>query len=175
MQFVDKGEDELKFYEVFSAMLEKTKVDIQAYYETAYQSKTLGNILYDEKLMPIYKILPKKAFLRAYQEILEGEKTLGSVGAYLKILYALFGGSAEIIISKENPLHIKIKVTAEPQELFKWKVRHQQKYVTTKDGKIIIFKRLLGGLTNRELQQILKATTKAGTFVEFSLNEEDNE
>ena len=171
-QFVDKSEEELKFWRVFLTMLEQTKTDISEYYLKAYESKELGNILYDEKLMPIYKILPKKAFLKAYASIIEGEKTFGSINSYLKILYAIFGGSAEIEISKENPLHIMIRVTASPQELYNWKLRNQNKTVITKDGKAIIFKQLLGGVTNRELMQVLKSITNAGTYVEFILNEE---
>ncbi len=170
-QFVDKSEDELKFYNLFNIMLNQTKIDIESYYETAYQSKTLGNILYEEKLMPIYKILPKKTFIKAYSAIIEGQKTFGSINSYIKILYAIFGENAEIVISKENPLHIKIVVTAYPQELYLWKVRNQSKNIITKDGKAIIFKQLLGGVTNRELMQVLKSITNAGTHVEFILNE----
>lgn len=170
-QFVDKSEEELKFWRVFNTMLEQTKTDISEYYDTAYKCKTLGNILYDEKLMPIYKILPKKTFLKAYSAIVEAQKNFGSIDSYLKILYAIFGGNAEIVVSKEDPLHIKIVVTAYPQELFNWKVRNEAKHIITKDGKNIIFKQLLGGVTNRELMQILKSITKAGTFIEFVLNE----
>lgn len=172
MQFIDKSEDELKFWSVYESMLAQTKLDIQDYYSKAYQSKELGNILYDEGLMPIYKILPKVTFLKAYASIIEGQKTFGSINSYLTILYAIFGKDAQIEISKENPLHILIRVTAEPQEFYKWKTRNEDKNIITKDGEGIIFKQLLGGVTNRELMQVLKSITKAGTYVEFILNEE---
>lgn len=173
MQFVDKSDDEIKFWTVFNETLEQTMLDIQAFYNTAYQSKLLGTVLYEEKLMPIYKVLEKRAFIKAYSAIVEGEKTFGSINAYLKILYAIFGGSAIIEVSKENPLHILIRVTAEPQEYYRWKLRKEQKTIITKDGKAIIFKQLLGGVTDRELLQILKSITQAGTYVEFILNEEE--
>lgn len=102
---------------------------------------------------------------------MEGEKTLGSVEAYLKILYAIFGKEAKITITQE-PLHLKIDIITEAQSFALW-ITKQNQQVVTKDGKAIIFKQLLAEVTDRELLQILKATTKAGTFVEFTLNENE--
>ena len=172
-QFVDKSEEELKFWRIFNKILTDTKADISSYYETAYQSKTLGTILYEQGLMPIYKTLEKKLFIKAFSGIVEGEKTLGSVGAYLKILYAIFGGSAQIEVSKINPLHIKIDIQAPIQVHYIWKVRKHDKIIITKDNKYLVLKQLLAQVTSRDLLQILKSTTKAGTFIEFTLNREE--
>ena len=90
VQFVDKSEDELKFWRIFTETLEQTKLDIKAFYDTAYQSKLLGTVLYEEKLMPIYKVLEKRAFIKAYSAIVEGEKTFGSINSYLKLLLHFF-------------------------------------------------------------------------------------
>lgn len=174
-QFVDKSEDELKFWRIFNKVLSDTKVDITDYYETAYQSKALGEILYDQKLMPIYKTLEKSLFLKAFSEILEGEKTLGSYNAYLKILYAIFGKDAEITITKVSPAHIKIDIQAPIQVHYVWKVRKHPRVIVTNEGKYLVFKKILAEVTSRDLLQILKSTTKAGTYIEFTLNREDDE
>ena len=171
-QFVDRSTEELKFWQVFNTILNQTKIDIEDYYNTAYQSKTLGTILYEQGLMPIYKTLEKSLFIKAFSQIVEGEKRLGSVGAYLKILYAIFGGTAEIEVSKINPLHVKIDIQAPIRVKYLWKVRKHQQIIVTKDDKFLVLKQLLARVTNRDLLQILKATTKAGTYIEFTLNEE---
>lgn len=171
VQFVTGEQDEKRFWDIYSKLAQQTLLDIENYYKTAYQSPELGRIIYEEQAMPIYKVLEKSLFIKAFSEILEGEKTLGSVEAYLKILYAIFGKEAKITITQE-PLHLKIDIIAEAQSFALW-ITKQNQQVITKDGKAIIFKQLLAKVTDRELLQILKATTKAGTFVEFTLNKNE--
>lgn len=171
VQFVTGEQEEKRFWDIYSKLAQQTLLDIENYYKTAYQSPELGRIIYEEQAMPIYKVLEKSLFIKAYSQILEGEKTLGSVEAYLKILYAIFGKEAKITITQE-PLHLKIDIIAGAQKFLLW-ITKQNQQVVTKDGKAIVFKQLLAEVTDRELLQILKATTKAGTFVEFTLNEKE--
>ena len=171
VQFVTGEQEEKRFWDIYSKLAQQTLLDIENYYKTAYQSPELGRIIYEEQAMPIYKVLEKSLFIKAYSQILEGEKTLGSVEAYLKILYAIFGKEAKITITQE-PLHLKIDIIAEAQSFALW-ITKQNQQVVTKDGKAIVFKQLLAEVTDRELLQILKATTKAGTFVEFTLNKNE--
>lgn len=171
VQFVTGEQEEKRFWDIYSKLAQQTLLDIENYYKTAYQSPELGRIIHEEQAMPIYKVLEKSLFIKAYSQILEGEKTLGSVEAYLKILYAIFGKEAKITITQE-PLHLKIDIIAGAQSFALW-ITKQKQQVVTKDGKAILFKQLLAEVTDRELLQILKATTKAGTFVEFTLNEKE--
>lgn len=169
-EFVDNSTEEMTFWTIFERLASQVQSDIEQYYLTAYKSPELGRILYEEQLMPIYKTLEKSLFMKAFSEILEGEKILGSVRGYLKILYAIFGRGAQINITTQ-PLHLQIDIVALIQQRCFWKTKAKQ-HIITKDGKAIVFKQLLAEVTDRELLQILKATTKAGTFVEFTLNKE---
>ena len=171
VQFVTGDTEEKRFWDIFSKLAQQTMLDIENYFKTAYQSPELGRIIYEEQAMPIYKVLEKSLFVKAYSEILEGEKTLGSVEAYLKILYAIFGKDAQITITQQ-PLHLQIDIIAEAQKFLLW-ITKQNQQVVTHDGKAIIFKQLLAEVTDRQLLEILKATTKAGTFVEFTLNKNE--
>lgn len=170
VQFVTGEQEEKRFWDIYSKLAQQTLLDIENYYKTAYQSPELGRIIYEEQAMPIYKVLEKSLFIKAYSQILEGEKTLGSVEAYLKILYAIFGKDAQITITQQ-PLHLQIDIVTPIQQRYFWKTKAKQ-HIITKDGKAIVFKQLLAEVTDRELLLILKATTKAGTFVEFTLNKE---
>ena len=171
VQMVINDDEEKRFLRIFERLVNQTKIDIEQYYLTAYKSKELGRIIYEERLMPIYKVLEKSLFMSAFSEILEGEKMLGSVEAYFKILYAIFGKTAEITITKQ-PLHIQIDIVAKSQEKYIW-TSQSGNIIVDKLGRQIVFKKLLAKVTDRELLQILKATTKAGTFVEFTLNKEE--
>ena len=169
-EFVDRNTGEMTFWTIFERLASQVQSDIEQYYLTAYKSPELGRILYEEQLMPIYKTLEKYLFIKAFSEILEGEKILGSVRGYLKILYAIFGRDAHITFTNQ-PLHLKIDIVTPVQRKYIWKSK-KGKHLITKNGKLIVFKQLLAEVTDRELLQILKATTKAGTFVEFTLNKE---
>lgn len=169
VQFVVGDDDERKFWRIFEALVKQTLADIQAYYEGAYISPELGRVLYDQQLMPIYKVLEKSLFVKAFAEIVEGEKNLGTVEGYLKILYAIFGKEAQITIT-QLPLHLKIDIVAVIQKNSLW-ITKGDKQIVTHDGKAIVFKQVLAEVTDRELLSILQATTNAGTYVEFTLNE----
>lgn len=171
VQFAVDDDDEKKFWRIFQRMAQQTMQDIEDYYRLAYSSPELGEVIYDNQLMPIYRVLEKKLFLQAYAGVLDGEITLGSIEGYLKILYAIFGRTAQIEISKENPCHIKIDIIA-PLQVFNLWISKDKKSIITRDNKAIVFSKILAQVTNRDLLQILKATTKAGVFVEFTLNRE---
>lgn len=78
VQFVTGEQEEKRFWDIYSKLAQQTLLDIENYYKTAYQSPELGRIIYEEQAIPIYKVLEKSLFIKAYSQILEGEKTLGS-------------------------------------------------------------------------------------------------
>jgi hypothetical protein len=168
VQFAVNDEEEQKFWRIFERLSQQTFSDLEAYFQNAYKSKELGRVIYEEQLMPIYKTLEKSLFIKAFSEIVEGQKTLGSINAYLRILYAIFGGDAQIEVTQQ-PMHLKVDIIAPIRVHYIW-VKKDKKQIITKDGKAIVFKDLLAEVTDRELLQILKSTTKAGTYIEFTLN-----
>lgn len=169
VQFVINDTEEQQFWRIYEGIARQTLADIEAYFLNAYSSPELGRVLYDQQLLPIYKILERSLFIQAFSQIVEGQKNLGTVEAYLKILYAIFGKEAEITITS-TPLHLQIDIVAPVQKRFLWTTK-SGKHIITKSGKNIVFQQILAEVTDRELLSILKSTTNAGTFVEFTLNE----
>ena len=168
VQFAVNDEEEQKFWRIFERLSRQTFSDLEAYCQNAYKSKELGRVIYEEQIMPIYKTLEKSLFIKAFSEIIEGQKTLGSINAYLRILYAIFGGDAQITVTQQ-PMHLKVDIISPVRVYYLW-ITKEKKQIVTKDGKAIVFKDLLAEVTDRELLQILKSTTKAGTYIEFTLN-----
>ena len=170
VQFVINDTEEQKFWRIYEGIARQALADIEAYYLNAYQSPELGRVLYDQQLLPIYKILERSLFIRAFSQIVEGQKNLGTVEGYLKILYSIFSRDAKITITS-TPLHLQIDIVAPVQKRFLWTTK-SGKHIITKSGKNIVFQQILAEVTDRELLSILKSTTNAGTFVEFTLNKE---
>ena len=170
VQFVINDTEEQQFWRIYEGIARQALLDIEAYYLNAYQSPELGRVLYDQQLLPIYKILERSLFIQAFAQIVEGQKNLGTVEGYLKILYSIFSRDAEITITS-TPLHLQIDIVAPVQKRFLWTTK-SGKHIITKSGKNIVFQQILAEVTDRELLSILKSTTNAGTFVEFTLNKE---
>lgn len=171
-RFIEGDEEESKFFNVFSEVVQTTLNDLEQYYINAYGSPELGRALYETQRVPIYKILEKSLFVKAYNKILEGEAYIGTIEGYLTILRAIFGDNADIKLTIVAPLHLRFDITAEIQKFYLW-ITKKGKKVKTKDGRNIIFKRLLAEVTSRQLVEILKSLTNAGTYVEFNLNKEE--
>lgn len=171
VQFVLEDNDELRFWRVFKGIAAQTFADLDAYFKDAYGSPELGAILYDQKRMPIYSVLARDVFIKSYASILAAQKQIGTVGAYLIILYGIFGKDAEITITT-TPLHLKIGIVAVKTRYFIWKTRDGIT-VTTKDGKTLLFGRLLAEVTDRQLLAILRSMKLAGQSVDFTLNEDE--
>lgn len=171
-KFIDGDQEENKFFNVFNKVINTTFEDFKKYYTNAYSSPELGLALYELQRVPIYKVLEKSLFIRAYSKILEGEAYIGTIEGYLTILRAIFGETADIKLDIVDPLHLRFNINAEVQKFYLW-ITKKGKQVITKDGRAIVFKRILAEVTARQLLEILKATTNAGTYVEFILNEEE--
>lgn len=172
-KFKTDDETEKKLTDAFIEVLQPTMDDIKAYYENLYASPELGRILYDKQLVPIYKLLEKRLFVATYAKILEAQQTLGSPNAYCTILYSIFGSNATIVIDELNPLHIHIDIIARYVEYFVWVDEQHKFYITTEQGDYLGFASLVAHVSNRQLADILQQMTNAGTFLEFTYQQEN--
>ena len=81
-KFIDGDQEENKFFNVFKKVIDTTFEDLKKYYTNAYSSPELGLALYELQRVPIYKVLEKSLFIRAYSKILEGEDYIGTIEGY---------------------------------------------------------------------------------------------
>lgn len=170
-RFIEGDAEENKFFRVFNDIVASTMSDIEAYYNNAYGSPELGRALYELQRLPIYKILEKSLFIKAYQKIIEGEAYIGTIEGYLTILRAIFGDDAIINLTIVAPLHLKFDITAEVQQFYLW-VDNYNNEIIDENGDNIVFEEIVALLSSRQLLELLKQTTNAGTYVEFTLNGE---
>lgn len=169
--FIRGDTEENKFFNVFNEVVSSTMLDIKEYYNEAYKSKELGSALYELQKVPVYKTLEKSLFLKSYSKILEGEAYIGTIEGYLTILRAIFGNDATINLTIVNPLHLKFDIKAEIQQIYLW-VDDLNNEIIDENGDNLVFEEIVALLSSRQLLELLKQTTNAGTFVEFTLNGE---
>lgn len=158
--------EENKFYNVWLSLFNQTMVDLQDYYNLAYESQLLGGLIFDNKLAEIAKIISRELFIKTYWQIFNEEKKNGTVDAHLYILYAIFGGSATIYVETVSPLYTKYYIRTNTISLNQWITKNGDKMVT-KNGDNLMFRSVLTGLTNEELANLLKATANYGEYLDF--------
>ena len=74
VQLVLNDAEENKFLRIFESLINQTLIDVEQYYLTAYKSKELGRIIFEEKLMPIYKFWKKTFSFRLFLKYWKGKR-----------------------------------------------------------------------------------------------------
>lgn len=159
---------ENKFINVWLSLWNQTLADLQNYYNLAYESSILGQIVFDNQLADITKVLSRDLFIKTYWQIFREQTKNGTIDAHLYILYAIFGGDATIVAENPNPLHTIFHIATNSIELNQWTTTNGDNMITT-DGDYIKFRSILQELSNAELASLLKATANYGEYLEFDI------
>lgn len=160
---------ENKFINVWISLFTQTMVDLQSYYEQAYESQILGQIIYDNQLADIAKAISRSLFIKTYWQIFAEQQKNGTIDAHLYILYAIFGGDATIVVEQADPLHPIFHILTKSIALNQWVTRAGEKMVT-RAGDNLVFRSVLADLTNEEIAALLKMTANYGEFLEFEID-----
>lgn len=166
--------EENKFYTVWLRLFEQTMQDLQDYFNLVYESNLLGQLIFDNQLSEIAKIINRELFIKTYWQIFNEEQKNGTVDAHLYILYAIFGSSATIFIDQTSPLYVRYLIQTNTITLNNWITKHGDQMVT-KNGDRLMFRSLLSGLTNAELENLLKATANYGEYLDFEIETDVDE
>lgn len=159
---------ENKFINVWLSLWNQTLADLQNYYNLAYESSILGQIVFDNQLADITKVLSRDLFIKTYWQIFREQTKNGTIDAHLYILYAIFGGDATIVVENPKPLHTIFHIATNSIELNQWTTTNGDNMITT-DGDYIKFRSILQELTNAELASLLQATANYGEYLEFDI------
>lgn len=169
MQKVIDDIAENKFINVWLGLFNQTLADIQSYYELAYESYTLGKIIYDNQLADIAKLISRDLFLKTYWQIFDEQAKNGTIDAHLYLLYAIFGGDSTIVVEHPHPLHTLFHIVTDTIALNQWVTRAGDNMVT-RNGEFLVFRSVLQDMTNEEIASLLQATANYGEYIEFDID-----
>lgn len=160
--------EENKFFNVWLTLFQQTMSDLQDYYNLVYESNLLGELIFDNNLSEIAKIINRELFIKTYWQIFNEESKNGTVDAHLYMLYAIFGANATIYVEQTGPLCVKYLIQTNTITLYEWLTKQGDQMITSQ-GDRLMFRTLLSGLTNAELANLLKATANYGEFLDFEI------
>lgn len=163
---------ENKFFQVWVGLWNQTMTDLLAYYTLAYESSIMGEIIFDNQLADIAKVISRDLFIKTYWQIFREQEKNGTIDAHLYILYAIFGADSTIFVGNPNPLHTIFHIQTKQISLEQWITRNGDNMVT-KTGDNILFRTVFGELSNDEILSLLKATANYGEYLEFNLSIRD--
>lgn len=166
--------EENKFFNVWLTLFQQTMSDLQDYYNLVYESDLLGQLIFDNQLSELTKIINRDLFIKTYWQIFNEEIKNGTVDAHLYILYAIFGSNATIYVDQESPLYVKYLIQTNTITLNEWLTKQGDQMIT-KSGDRMMFRTLLSGLTNAELANLLKATANYGELLDFEIETDVDE
>lgn len=166
--------EENKFFNVWLQLFQQTMSDLQDYYNLVYESQLLGALIFDNQLSEIAKIINRELFIKTYWQIFNEETKNGTVDAHLYILYAIFGSNATIFVDQQSPLYVRYLIQTNTITLNNWLTKQGDQMVT-KNGDRLMFRSILSGLTNAELENLLKATANYGEYLDFEIETDVDE
>lgn len=166
--------EENKFFNVWLQLFQQTMSDLQDYFNLVYESNLLGALIFDNQLSEIAKIINRELFIKTYWQIFNEETKNGTVDAHLYILYAIFGSNATIFVDQQSPLYVRYLIQTNTITLNNWLTKQGDQMVT-KNGDRLMFRSILSGLTNAELENLLKATANYGEYLDFEIETDVDE
>lgn len=166
--------EENKFFNVWLQLFQQTMSDLQDYFNLVYESQLLGELIFDNQLSEIAKIINRELFIKTYWQIFNEETKNGTVDAHLYILYAIFGSNATIYVEPISPLYVKYLIQTNTINLESWITKAGDQMITS-EGDRLMFRSILSGLTNAELANLLKATANYGEVLDFEIETDVDE
>lgn len=166
--------EENKFFNVWLQLFQQTMSDLQDYFNLVYESQLLGELIFDNQLSEIAKIINRELFIKTYWQIFNEETKNGTVDAHLYILYVIFGSNATIYVEPISPLYVKYLIQTNTINLKSWITKAGDQMITS-EGDRLMFRSLLSGLTNAELANLLKATANYGEVLDFEIETDVDE
>lgn len=141
---------------------------LKAFFDEAYKDYGFGEVLYNENAVSVTRIMGIRVFRKAYSQIIESFKLNGTFETYILLLKAIFGENAIVEFEKLAPAVLNIKVTPADYEYSNW-VTKQGTNLVTKQGTNLVFRKIIFGLTDEELLDILKIIRPSGFVVTFEI------
>lgn len=176
MQYFKGDADDLKMDGVHEPTISAITLQKDAFYEGAYETAPLGDMIFDTGRSPLSNAIARDVFRLAFKEIFEAFVDVGTFEAYITVFKKIFGDDVGIAFTVPAPgkLTITITATGVEESLFVAREIVDNAYeldpvVTSVDGDNIVFQTILGFQSQYELEQMLFEMVPGGIFTTITL------
>lgn len=171
-----KGDDtERKFYGSAAPIISNLETAKDEFFEYAYQTYKLGEVLYDSGRAPLANAIPRDIFREAFATIFDSFLEAGSFETYLSVFRNIFGDDVQVTFTVSAPGKLKIDIIAAGLALFDLIGRSIQNDVYVLDNIVdydnnqVVGQSIKGFETQYEVEQMLFEMVPAGIFTQITL------
>jgi hypothetical protein len=123
IQLFRKDEDDIKNRNIWLACRDFTLNGLKEFFKDAYETLSLGEILYDEKYLKISKAIKKDVFKNIYDTIFLSFAKIGTYESLITILKSVFGQEAKITFENPAPGVLEFSVEQSAIDKVEWAVK----------------------------------------------------
>lgn len=173
--FKENDPKELKVRSSFDPALSLISSNRSEFYEGAYTSYGLGQILFNLKNDPMARLVDLETFLESYPAFHELFTRPGTFEFYLQLFRSIWGDQVEVEFIIPAPGHLKINISALTSRLDSFGARevsgnaYQYHEVSDHEGDILMFQTSQGIKTQEEVNRMIVELHPQGIFLEINL------
>ncbi len=183
-----KGDDVEKKYEAAALeILTQIGMQIDDFFDNAYDANSLGDLLHDVKRSPLSNAIVLEIFRESFNTIYTAFTVAGSFESYLTVFRKIFGEGVDVVFNADNltggmsppgPGKLTIDIIADQLEESNFIAREISNDTYVFDNVIfedddgtgnILFQSVKGFQSQYELEQILFEMVPDGIFTDISL------
>ena len=179
MQKFKDTELENKIIDSVKPVFDLINVNQNSFFEDAYFCQKMGELIYDNALIPNLRAFQRNVFIRAFHEIFEAWSFCGTFETYIEVFKKIFGESALIEFTVPAKGHVQINIETSELETIKLEYKEIEGF-TFRYGDILVrdehgneepllVRFPLGIETQQELEAIIFSMRPAGVYTEISL------
>lgn len=161
-----KGDElEIKISGAAEVVFNQLLSEMKAWFDGAYSSTGLGEILYDNKLVPLTQAVARDIFIKNYGAILEKWEYVGSFESYIYVFQQIFGPTTAITFERLSPGALKINISTQQTGFFKWLNKLGGNYISDHNGNNINLLSVVGIGDFYEVHGVLDSLNPAGIYL----------
>jgi hypothetical protein len=166
---------ELKYEALFTDTLEALSMQLDAFFEDAYNSMPFGDLIFDDLRSPLSNAIAKDIFRESFGEIVDAFVEGGTFESYITVFKKIFGDTVDIEFTVPDPGQLQISIIADGVEesLFISRYIQSNDYVFDQviddEDDNIVFQSIKGFQSQYELEQMLFEMVPGGIYTEITL------
>jgi hypothetical protein len=182
VQFFSSDKKEIKLYGAAREVFEFIFKDLQTWYNNAYESKKLGEVIYDNKLTPIASAMTRDAFIHSFNEIFEQWQYLGVAESYILVFKKIFGAGTQVELqqtTQDTKGQVIINIALKELQTYNWLISalgrgYVDRLVDAEGQNNIVLQEAMTGYWE-DIKKILHMLVPAGIYlkVNFSILQGD--
>lgn len=175
VEFFKGDTTEKKVYDAGKSAFDFTSIQLDAFFEDAYKTQVLGDLIYTDGRTPLAKAIKQSIFRQIFTSLFESFIVAGSLESYLSVFKAIFGNDVEVEFTVPAPGKLNIDIVSTGIELADLLSRYIENNaylfdeIVNEDGDNIALQVLKGFDTQYEVEQMLFEMVPGGIFTNITL------